>query len=133
MLCWWKIWLLSTSAFLNTHSYLPSPRKERSLVFSFSHRHPLSLSCPPPHHSAPAFPPVSFIYSPPLLSYTSLFYLFFQHSPVFLPSLHPSPQYRQPIQQQNKAAFSITHWIIKQRQNSTVLRSTQQQHDTGLH
>lgn len=35
MLCWWKIWLLSTSAFLNTHSYLPSPQEERSFLFSF--------------------------------------------------------------------------------------------------
>lgn len=39
----------------------------------------------------------------------------------------------QPIQQQNKAAYSITHWLIKQDQNSAALRSTQHDHDTGLH
>ncbi len=35
VLCWWKIWLLSTSAFLNTQSYLPSPQEERSFLSSF--------------------------------------------------------------------------------------------------
>lgn len=35
VLCWQKIRLLSTSAFLNTPSYLPSPQEERSFLFSF--------------------------------------------------------------------------------------------------
>lgn len=39
----------------------------------------------------------------------------------------------QPIQQQNKAAYSITRWLIKQDQNAATLRSTQQHHDTRQH
>lgn len=44
MLWWWQIWLLSTSAFLNTRSYLPSPLEERSFLFSFLLLRPLPLS-----------------------------------------------------------------------------------------
>ncbi len=118
------------------------------------HRPFLSSFLPSP--SAPAFSPVSFIYSPPLLLYPSplafIFFFFpafscfsFPHSTLLLSipsfllcsslSSSPSPvlSVEQPIQQQNKAAYSITHWLIKQDQNSAALRSTQQHHDTGRH
>lgn len=131
---------------ISKHSQLSSLSTRGEVIpFVFSPPSPLLISASP---SAPAFSPVSFIYSPPLLSYTSplAFYLFFQHSPAFpfstTPfSCHPllcsssSPvlSVEQPIQQQNKAAYRITHWLIKQDQNSAALRSTQQLHDTGLH
>lgn len=34
VLCRWKIWLLSTSAVLNTGTYLSPPQSERSLLFA---------------------------------------------------------------------------------------------------
>lgn len=82
MLWWWKIWLLSTSAFLNTRSYLPSPLEERSFLFS----RPLPLI------PAPAFSPNSFIY--PHTSPFTLHFLIFQLFPrslwcVFPPSTPP--------------------------------------------
>ncbi len=126
---WW-LWCIVSTAHCSVIYYLSS------LLSS-------SLLSP----SAPAFSPASFIYSPPLLSYTSplAFYLlfFFQHSPAFPFSTTPllpllllvvsRLSVEQPIQQQNKAAYSITHWLIKHDQNSAALRSTQQHHDTGLH
>lgn len=151
-LCWWKIWLLSTSAFLNTRSYLASPPEERSFLFSFLLC--ITLFSPSPHlrfpPPAPAFSPISFICHPPLLLYTSLplsffffasippsFFFFPQsHSTLLLaPPSFPSPMLsmEQPIQQQNKAAYSITRWLIKQDQNSAALRSTRQHYDTVLH
>lgn len=51
MLWWRKIWLLSTSAFLSTRSYLPSPLEERSIHFSFLLLCPFPLS---PSHSCPS-------------------------------------------------------------------------------
>lgn len=149
-LCWWKIWLLSTSAFLNTHSYLPSPPEERSFLFFFSplHHPPLSLS------SSPLSPSCSslfshFIYLPPsspFIHFPPFIFIFCQHSPIFFslqshstlllaPPSSPSPMLsmEQPIQQQNKAAYSITRWLIKQDQNSAALRSTRQHYDTVLH
>lgn len=59
---------------------------------------------------------------------------------LFSLSLHSSPHYpllplllsmEQPIQQQNKAASSITRWLIKQEQNSAAFRPTLQHQDTG--
>lgn len=58
VLWWWQIWLLSTSAFLNTRSYLPTPLEERSFLFSFLLLPPLPLFL---SHFCPAFPPDSFI------------------------------------------------------------------------
>lgn len=99
--------------------------------------------------SAPAFFPVSFICSPlPLLLHPSpfSFYLFFTSLllPLFpnLPLFCPFPlpcsashclSVEQHIQQQNKAAYSITHCLIKQDQNAAALASTQQHNDTRQH
>lgn len=92
-------------------------------------------------------PFLPFICHPPLHLYTSLpLSLFFASIPpspfpqshstlVLAPPSFPSPMLsmEQPIQQQNKAAYSITRWLIKQDQNSAALRSTRQHYDTVLH
>ena len=81
-------------------------------------------------------PPLPFIHSSPLGFHLSAFFFPLQHSPAFsffhstlllaIPSFlvcsSPSPvlSVEQPIQQQNKAACSITHWLIKQDQNSAA-------------
>lgn len=97
-LCWWKIWLLSTSAFLNTHSYLPSPQEERSFLFSFLLG--ITVLSASPHFCFPLLlqpflpshlstPLLSFYTPPPLF----IFY-FFQQSPIFFSiPLHPSPRH----------------------------------------
>lgn len=72
----------------------------------------------------PAFSCFSFFHSTLLLAMPS-FLLCSSSSPVL--------SVEQPIQQQNKAAYSITHWLIKQDQNSAALRSTQHHHDSRLH
>lgn len=142
---------------ISKHSQLSSFSTGGEVIpfFLFSSASPSSLLSPfLPSPSAPAFSPVSFIHSPPPLLYTSpslafIFYFSSQHSPAFpfstppfslaIPSFllcsssSPALSAEQPIQQQNKAAYSITHWLIKQDQNSAALRSTQQHHDTGLH
>lgn len=93
-----------------------------------------------PHLSFHILPPLAFIFfffSPfPTFSCFSFFHsTLLLAIPSFLLCSSPSPvlSVEQPIQQQNKAAYSITHWLIKQDQNSASLRSTQQHHDTGLH
>lgn len=157
--CRWEIWLLSTSAFLNTRSYLPSPPEKRSFPsFPFSplRRPALSLSSshptPKPPLSSRSIPFSGSIYlSPSSTFYTlpfplSLFFPAFPHLLFWSPNpystllplaLHlphpPSPRLsmERPIQQQNKAAYSITRWLIKQDQNSAALRSTQQHYDTA--
>lgn len=73
MLWWWQIWLLSTSAFLNTRSYLPSPLEERSFLFSFL------LLCPLPLSLFPSLQ--THLSSSHLSLYTSL-----AHFPVFFSS-----------------------------------------------
>lgn len=106
---------------------------------------PLLVTPPPqPHPSHPASTSVPFcrsIYPPP----SSTFYTLPSPLSLFLfssipasspsaPSLHlPSPRLsmERPIQQQNKAAYSITRWLIKQDQNSAALRSTRQRYDTA--
>lgn len=141
---WWRqIWLLSTSAFLNTRSYLPSPLEERSFLFSF-------LLLPVLHLSLAlisAQPSLQTHLSRSHLSlYTSLIFQFFFffcqeslacyfhfHSALLLtiPSFLFLLSMEQPIQQQNKAAWSITRWLIKQDQNSAAVRPTLQNQDTG--
>lgn len=154
-LCWWKIWLLSTSAFLNTHSYLPSPQEERSFLFSFLLC--ITVLSPSPHLCFPLLlqpflpshlstPLLSFYILPPFIFSSILPFkknkkILLPHSTLLLaiPSFllcslsPPMLSVEKPIQQQNKAAYSITHWLIKQDQNSAALRSTQQHHDSGLH
>lgn len=137
MLWWRQIWLLSTSAFLNTRSYLPSPLEKRSFLFFLS----------------PPASPLSLISAQPSLqthlsrSHLSL-YTSLTHFPVFFfpgvsgvlfsLSLHSSLStpflfllsMEQPIQQQNKAACSITRWLIKQDQNPAAVRPALQNQDT---
>lgn len=133
MLWWRKIWLLSTSAFLNTHGYLPSSLEERSIHFSFSPPAPLPFSL-----SLPQLLLQTHLSSCHLSFYTSLSHFAVFSPPrvsgVFFPlPLHPSPHYpllplllsmERRIQQQNKAAWSITRRLIKQGQNSTAFRTT---------
>lgn len=88
-------------------------------------RHPT----PPPFISVFFSIPTSFFSTPNthstlLLPLALLLLLFRLPSPVL--SLEWS------IQQQNKAAYSITRWLIKQNQNSAALRSTRQHYDTAL-
>lgn len=139
MLWWWKIWLLSTSAFLNTQlSSLSTGEEVISFFFSSLHHHPL-LFISASLHFIYLLATSLFISFPLWL----LFGFFFQHFLAFASTLLLSvPSFllcsssavlsvEQPIQQQNKAAYSITHWLIKQDQNAAALRSTQQHHDTG--
>lgn len=76
VLWWWQIWLLSTSAFLNTRSYLPSPLEERSFLFYLSP--PLSPS---------SFPLSLFSAQPSLQTHLSSshlsLYTSLAHFPVF--------------------------------------------------
>lgn len=159
--CRWEIVLLSTSAFLNTRSYLPSPPEERSFPFfpfsplrrpalslSSSHPHPQATASPPPSSFSTVpfirHPPLPFIHSPPLyLCFFPAFPHLFFHPQIPTPSYFPLPaaspphppsprlSMERPIQQQNKAAYSITRWLIKQDQNSAALRSTRQHYDTA--
>lgn len=135
---WWRqIWLLSTSAFLNTRSYLPSPLEKRSFLFFF-------LLLPLPSLSFLPSLPSRLIYlvpTSPFILHSLIFQFFFSrslwcviftftplltiHSFLFLLSME------QPIQQQNKAAWSITRWLIKQDQNSAAVRPALQNQDTG--
>lgn len=77
--CRWEIWLLSTSAFLNTRSYLPSPPEERSFPFSppFSplRRPALSLSSSHPTPKPPPLLPLR-LFLPFHLSATLLYLLY---------------------------------------------------------
>lgn len=139
---------------ISKHSQLSSLSTGGEVIpFFFSPWHHCTLCLSsfllPP--SAPAFSPVSFIYSPSLFLYTppflsfifssSLPFFFLSHSTLLLaiPSflhrslLSPMLSVEQPIQQQNKAAYSNTRWLIKQDQNSAALRSSRQHHDTRLH
>lgn len=141
VLWWWQIWLLSTSAFLNTRSYLASPLEERSLLFSI-------LLLPPLHPSLPLISAqpslLTHLSSSHLSLYTSLAhfpFFFFQESLVCYFHFHSTllltiPSFlfysmEQPIQQQNKAAASVTRWLIKQDQNSAAFGPTLQHQDTG--
>lgn len=116
-------------------SFFFSPLQHRPLP-----RFCFSLLLQPSLLSHLSTPNLSFHILPPLAFYH--FFSFFQafscfsflHSTLLLsiPSLSsPVLSVEQPIQQQNKAAYSITHWLIKQNQNAAALRSTQQHHDTG--
>lgn len=70
------------------------------------------------------------------LFFSSILPLFLSHFTLLLSipsSASPALSVEQPIQQQNKAAHSITHWLIKQDQNAAALTSTQHHHDTGQH
>lgn len=95
-LCWWKIWLLSTSAFLNTHSYLPSPQEERSFLFSFLLG--ITVLSPSPHFCFPLLlqpflprliyllPSSPFIQPPPpfiSFIFSSILPFFFDPTPPF--------------------------------------------------
>lgn len=124
---------------ISKHTVIFRLHRRRGPFFLPLHGRPLTIS-------APAFSLVSFIYSPPLLlyrsplafifSFSSILLLFLFHSiPSFLhcSSSSPALSVEQPIQQQNKAAHSITHWLIKQDQNAAALTSTQHRHDTGQH
>lgn len=117
-LCWWKIWLLSTSAFLNTRSYLASPPEERSFLFFFSplHHPALSLSSSPlPPSCSSLFS--HFIYLPPsspFIHFPPFIFFFCQHSPIFffpIP-LHPSP--RSPLLPISHALNGTAHSATKQ-------------------
>lgn len=134
VLRWWQIWLLSTSAFLNTRTYLPSPLEERSFLFSFLPlpSHPLSCSLVPAQPSLRTHLSGSHLSLSTSLAHFPVFFFFLEVSGVlFSLSLHSSPpplypllllslSMEQPIQQQNKAASSITRWLIKQDQNSAA-------------
>lgn len=136
MLWWRQIWLLSTSAFLNTGSYLPSPLEKRSFLFF-----PFSSRLSRLSHFCPAFPPDSFISFPPLpfILHSLIFQFFFSSRSLWcviftftpLLTIHSFLSMEQPIQQQNKAARSITRWLIKQDQNSAAVRLALQKSGYG--
>lgn len=117
VLCWWKIWLLSTSAFLNKQLSPLSPGGEViSFFFSPLHHHPV-LSSFQLSPSALAFSPTSFICSSPPLLYASTFSCFF-----FIPSafpcslLHPSPfhSFLPPLRLVSGALAGTAHSATKQ-------------------
>lgn len=116
VLWWWQIWLLSTSAFLNTRSYLASPLEERSLLFSI-------LLLPPLHPSLPLISAqpslLTHLSSSHLSLYTSL-----AHFPFFFPgvsgvlfslSLHSSPHYPLLPLLLNGTAHSATKQSCRER------------------
>lgn len=141
---------------ISKHSQLSSLSTGGEVIpFFFSPLHLRPLSSP--HF---CFPPCSSLFSCLIYLLSTSPFIYFPHSllsliffPAFscfslfstTPFSSPFPSFllccssspalsvEQPIQQQNKAAYSITHWLIKQDQNSDSLRSTQQHHDTGLH
>lgn len=73
----WQIWLLSTSAFLNTRSYRPSSLEERSFLFSF-------LLLPPFPLSLALISAQPFLQAHLSSSHLSL-YISLAHFPVFFP------------------------------------------------
>lgn len=78
VLCRWKIWLLSTSAVLNTGTYLSPPQSERSLLFAV-------------HLRAAAFSRTQFCSKPslPSLIYLHLaFHAYFSFFNLFSSFLH---------------------------------------------
>lgn len=119
VLCRWKIWLLSTSAVLNIGTYLSPPQAE---VIAFR--------CSPPRCR---FSRTQFCKKPflPSLIYLHLaFHAYFSFFNLFSPHTHltfrtpcrcPVLLVEQPIQQVNKAAYSITQRIIKHSQKAAAL------------
>lgn len=88
---WWRqIWLLSTSAFLNTRSYLPSPLEKRSFLFFF-------LLLPLPSLSFLPSLPSRLIYlvpTSPFILHSLIFqFFFFQESLVCYFHFHSTPHY----------------------------------------